>query len=275
MIRTGSLTTASEFGTTEVRQLPRRKREENWREVRVGFARGLDDADKTYVARMEKYPVVANQLSNAAVTSGLSSDTEVFAVSDGGHRLREELDANFSGLTFLLDRPHLKQHLFGTTDALGLDGQRRSDWVSDVLLLIDEGHVVDVIETMESHQGIGHERTRRLSTYLARFADAVDFARANTKRAFPLARAKSKAPLVISRYPSEGTQDRRRMLVTSHHQTDARPPRSESERMVAGLLERREARTCSVTPTALEQTPLRVLWGRQDRGATIVHIHDI
>jgi hypothetical protein len=185
MIRTGSLTTASELGTTEVRQLPRRKREENWREVRVGFARGLDDVEKTYVARMDKYPVVANDLFNAAVASGLSSDTEVFAVSDGGHGLREELDANFSGLTFLLDRPHLKQHLFSTADALGFSGQHRSDWVSDILLLIDEGHVADVIEVMESHQGIGHERTRRLSTYLARFADALDYRQAYEK-GFPI-----------------------------------------------------------------------------------------
>ncbi len=62
----------------------------------------------------------------AAVNRGMSARTQVVAVADGGIGLREALQAQFSRLTFILDRPHLKQHLYEGAEAIGLTGSLAS-----------------------------------------------------------------------------------------------------------------------------------------------------
>ncbi len=77
---------------------------------------------RTYVARISKYPEVVGQLVSAAIDQGMSERTQVVAVADGGAGLREALLAQFPNLTFILDRPHLKQHLYAGAEAIGLTG---------------------------------------------------------------------------------------------------------------------------------------------------------
>ncbi len=73
-------------GLTQKRQLPKRQRPSDWREVRVGLARPLTQKEqRTYVARMSKYPEVVQQLASAAVDQGLSALEQVYAVADGGN----------------------------------------------------------------------------------------------------------------------------------------------------------------------------------------------
>lgn len=72
-IRTGILVppAGGEAGVTKKRQLPKRRRPSDWREVRVGLARPLEQKEKrTYVARMSKYPEVVGQLVSAAEDGG-------------------------------------------------------------------------------------------------------------------------------------------------------------------------------------------------------------
>ena len=71
----------------------------------------------------------------------MSERTQVVAVADGGAGLREALEAQFPNLTFILDRPHLKQHLYAGAEAIGLTGKERHKWVNDKLHLIDAGDV--------------------------------------------------------------------------------------------------------------------------------------
>jgi len=71
-LRTGTLTKAAGEERTAVRKLPKRVRQTEWREVRVGLARPLDQVDPTYVARMDKYPAVVGALFGAACERGLS-----------------------------------------------------------------------------------------------------------------------------------------------------------------------------------------------------------
>lgn len=175
MVRTGRLLPAPEAGRTEVRKLPKRHREEAWREARVGFARAVDEVERTYVARMDSLDAVAGDLFGAAVDRGLSDATRVFAVADGGNGLREALDAQFSGLTFLLDRPHLKSHIFQTADARGIEPDKRAQWVADVLGLIDAGDVADVIEGLKGLTGQGADRARQLAGFLSRYQDALGY----------------------------------------------------------------------------------------------------
>jgi hypothetical protein len=71
--------------------------------------------------------------------------TQVYAVADGGNPLREALQNQFPRLTFILECPHLKQHLYGGAEAMALTGYERHNWVSDKLHLIDQGLVKLVI----------------------------------------------------------------------------------------------------------------------------------
>ena len=65
-IRTGILLPVEKAEVTKKRRLLKRKRESNWKEVRVGLVRPVSDKEKrTYVARMSKYPEIAGQLVSA------------------------------------------------------------------------------------------------------------------------------------------------------------------------------------------------------------------
>ena len=117
-IRTGIFQLAETKELTKKRQLPKKERTTEWREVRVGFARPLEDKEKRHFvcARMSKYPEVVNLLVSAAIDRGMSSLSKVYAVGDGGNGLCSELQKQFNNLQFILDRCHLKQHLYETAD---------------------------------------------------------------------------------------------------------------------------------------------------------------
>ncbi len=56
----------------------------------------------------------------AAVLEGMRPHTHVIGVGDGGIGLKEALDQQFPMMRFLLDKPHLKDHLYETAEALGI-----------------------------------------------------------------------------------------------------------------------------------------------------------
>ena len=175
-LRTGTLVPARNRERTQALKLPRRKRITAWRDVRVGFAGPVDAPDeRTYVAAMLEYPKIVGQLFDAACDQNLSSQTKVTAVADGGNGLREELDAQFPGLRFVLDRPHLKSHLYEVADAQGFTGDERDSWVFDVLGRIDKGKARSIIRELNSHKGRGKKRIKRFVKHLTRFVDAVHY----------------------------------------------------------------------------------------------------
>lgn len=175
-LRTGALVATGDGERTPVRKLPRRRRVEQWREVRVGLARRLDEVERTYVARMDEYPGVVTQLFQAAVGRGLGSRTTTVAVADGGNGLREELAVQFPNLRFIYDRPHLKSHLHETAEAMGLDEERCHDWVERVLCTLDAGGSEQVLAELSMHRGRGKTRVTQLHNHLCRLADAVHYA---------------------------------------------------------------------------------------------------
>lgn len=175
-VRTGILLPVEKAEVTKKRRLLKRKRESDCKEVRVGLARPVSDKEKrTYVAQMSKYPEVVGQLVSAGFNQGMSKQTQVYAVADGGNGLREALKMQFPNLTFILDRPHLKQHLYEGAEAIGLTSSERHKWVSDNLHKIDFGEVRQVIKTLKGYRGQGQERVTNLFQYLKRFRDAVDY----------------------------------------------------------------------------------------------------
>ncbi|MGB5636766.1 MAG: hypothetical protein WBM44_18380 [Waterburya sp.] len=163
---------------TPKRQLTQKERKIDWREVRVGFARPVDDRQKrTFMARMDKYPGVVEQLVSAAINQGLGTDTEVTAVADGGNGLREALEVGFPKLKFILDRIHLKQHIYQTADDIGLRSIHRHIWTSHLLSLIDRGSAFKAIKFVNRHfqNSPAKNKLDNLSKYLQRFADACHY----------------------------------------------------------------------------------------------------
>lgn len=175
-IRTGILTPTETEEFTPLRRLRRCKRQTDWREVRVGFARPVEQKEKrTFVACMGQYPEVVQQLKSAAVDQGLSTYTLVYGLADGGNGLREALEEEFSHFQFILDRPHLKQHLYATAEAMELTGKIRLIWLKHTLNLIDKGQVKKVISRLKCWQGKGQQRVLNLVKYLERFRDALHY----------------------------------------------------------------------------------------------------
>lgn len=175
-VRTGILTPLETEELTALRQIRRCKRQTDWREVRVGFARPVEQKEKrTFVARMGQYPEVVRQLKSAAVDQGLSTYTLVYGLADGGNGLREALESEFSHFQFILDRPHLKQHLYATVEAMELTGQMRFLWLKYTLDLIDHGQVKKVISRLKRWQGKGQQRVLNFAKYLERFRDALHY----------------------------------------------------------------------------------------------------
>jgi hypothetical protein len=100
-----------------------------WRDVRVGLARPMSSESKLYIAQMDKYPEVVSQLFSVAAMLGMAKETDVVAVADGGQGLREELENQFPDMQFILDKPHLKKHLYETAVALGFNEEQQGQWV--------------------------------------------------------------------------------------------------------------------------------------------------
>lgn len=175
-IRTAQKAATTGTELTKKRYLPLSRRPHEWREVRVGFARQLQNKEaRTFVARMSKYPEIVQRLVSAACDQGMKASSPVIALADGGNGLREALCSQFPNLKFILDRPHVKQHLYATAEAMGLSGGQRHCWVRQQMDLIDCGQVEQVISTFTSYQGSGSDRVQNLCQYLERFSDAVDY----------------------------------------------------------------------------------------------------
>lgn len=147
-----------------------------WREVRVGLARPLESEDKLYVAQVEKYPEIVSQLFSAATLAGMGNETLVVAVADGAQGLREEVENQFHNLQFILDKPHLRKHLFETAEQLGYGKEEQYSWVHSLLDSISRGNVLDVLKDLRARQEVQpNNRLRQFINYLDRFKDAVNY----------------------------------------------------------------------------------------------------
>ena len=160
--------------TTPVYNNPNKKKSINWRDVRLGFARPLESDDKLLVGRMDSYPVVIDQLHTAALKNGMTPSTVVVGVADGGNGLAEELKRRFPNMVFVLDKPHLKDHLYATAEELGIPLNERAKWVEPKIRDISAGKLEMVMETLQKlYSESGNPRLRRLLGYIQRFKDAL------------------------------------------------------------------------------------------------------
>lgn len=168
-IRTGVL-------SSEVSEEGNRRRDEAWREVRTGLARVVGEVDPLYVCEMASYPELCDDLFGVACLRDLSERTQVIGVGDGGIGLCEEMGIHFPNFRYILDRPHLKSHLFETAEALGIEQALRPGWVRVFVDRLHRGESDAVLRDLRDlFQQTDCDRLRRLIDYLTRFADAVHY----------------------------------------------------------------------------------------------------
>ena len=161
---------------TPLRRLKKRKGKIDWREVRVGLARPVENKEsRTFIARMGQYPELVSQLHSAAVDQGLSIYTLVFGVADGGNGLKEALEAQFTHFQFILDYAHFKQHLYQAVEAMELEPKWRSIWLNCSQDLIERGRVKAIISRLKHWSGQGKEIVFNFAKYLERFRQCVHY----------------------------------------------------------------------------------------------------
>ncbi len=118
---------------------------------------------------MGNYSEIIQQLVGAAYDRGLFSESQIFALADGAIGLKEALEKAFPKLQFILDRPHLKEHLYAGVEAMELP-QKIKMSINDALIsLIDVGKVRKVIKKLQNYQGVGAKKIETLANYLIRF----------------------------------------------------------------------------------------------------------
>lgn len=162
--------------TTPVYHNPKKEKDIKWRDVRIGFARPLETASKIYVGKKSSYPEIVKQLFNASILNGMSPKTKVIGVADGGIGLREELDKQFENMQFILDKPHLKDHLYNTAEELGIVKNERTAWVNPRLKAICNGEVEGILEELkDEYSRCPNNRLKRLIGYIGRFFDAINY----------------------------------------------------------------------------------------------------
>lgn len=174
-LRTAELGPPDETEKTAVRELPKRHRVSQWRDVRLAFTRPLAAEDKTFVGGMRPYNEVVEQLHQAALHQGLDHQTVVAAVVDGGIGLREAIEDRFGDIICVLDRPHLTAHLHDVAKEMGKDDRERHAWVKEQVADLYDGRVDKVLVRLGGYTGPGEERVQQFYRHLWRFQDAVDY----------------------------------------------------------------------------------------------------
>ncbi len=78
-LRTGVKIPSDQVGLTKVRKIKKSSRKIEWKETRVAFARPVEKKkERTYVAKMAKYPEIIEQLIGAAYDQGWFSGSQIF-----------------------------------------------------------------------------------------------------------------------------------------------------------------------------------------------------
>lgn len=187
LIRTGKLMTARQAGRTaqDGYEADDVVRVEDWREVRTGLVRGIEEVEPLYACRRGDYDTICDQLFALAVERGLTPQTLVVGCGDGGNGLMEAMEGVFPTLTYILDYSHLKSHFYETAEALGIDEAMRPRWVEGFIDKLWEDEVDDWDEQLERilgrlrdlNQERDNDRLANLIDYVDKFSQAIQFSR--------------------------------------------------------------------------------------------------
>lgn len=101
----------------------------------------------------------------------MSASSQIFAVADGAIGLKEALETEFPNLQFLLDQPHLLQHLYQGAEALKIPPPNRKNWVNYLLDLLEKSPMT-IISKLRQHRV---KRIDQLANHLERFQNNMKY----------------------------------------------------------------------------------------------------
>lgn len=174
-VRTGTLVKVEGGGLTQKRQLERRKRCTEWRDLRLALVRRLSEDEPTFVGCIADFGTVIDDLIAEAIAMGWTPATLTVRLTDGGPGLREALDERFLCGLHILDKFHLIHQLHATATEMFESDKEVKASVAEWIEQVSTGDVAGVRRRMLAHEGRGAARATQLAGYLKRFADAVHY----------------------------------------------------------------------------------------------------
>ena len=179
MVRTGALEPSPEGGLSPRRQHCKRRRQTQWREVRLSTVQAPEQK-RWYGAVLGSPTKVGEQLLALALVAGYGERTWVHGVGDGAPWIAQQLAEVFPRQRYLLDRYHLLEHLYGAAHAFPEDhGESAKGWVVRQMARVDQGRVDEVIaECRAGALGREGHPLQQLAGYLEHQREHLDYAAA-------------------------------------------------------------------------------------------------
>ena len=158
----------------------RRKRDTNWREVRLIATQRFGEADASYLATMEKSDAVGQKMFSLAVLEGMGDRTEMLGIGDGAVWIAEEFKSHFPNGWFLLDKYHLIENIYKATDGLKTKSDRvKKRWVLKQVERIESGLIEQVLKDCDKKAGGNKDSPLfHLKRYIEERRDFLDYKRA-------------------------------------------------------------------------------------------------
>ena len=159
---------------TPVRKLPKRRKDCRWEEAKLGLVQVPGEVDgRLYSVRpTAELDEAFHDLLALACLKGWSEQTEVRGLADGARYIRPRMEDAFHAchFSFILDRPHAKEHL-GTAGAEleKLGGAPKSEWANAALDRLEGGAAMEVVH--ELRRGAVHAASKDAKDILRIEAD--------------------------------------------------------------------------------------------------------
>jgi hypothetical protein len=170
MVRTGALGPDPEGGVSPKGRQAKRRRQTQWREVRLSVVQVPGEEERQYGAVLGPPQRAGEQMLALALEAGYGENTWVHGVGDGAPWIAQQMAEVFPRRRYLLDRYHLLEHLYaGATGLPGGDGEEAArDWVAQQVALIDQGNVAQVVANC---RGAGGENPSHPMNQVARYLE--------------------------------------------------------------------------------------------------------
>jgi len=172
---------------TPVRKLPKRRKAARWEEVKAGLVQIPGETSRLYTAHPTSgLDAAFDDLLGLAALKGWTEKTQVRGIADGALHIRPRMQETFaaSDFTFILDRPHAKEHLSSAGEALApMTGIAPQTWAKAALGVLESGDAQHVVGHLHQawlasgkDEATRNDTLRREANYFERNSDAVAYA---------------------------------------------------------------------------------------------------
>ena len=170
-----------------VRKLRKKTRKMYWEEAKLGLVQVPGKVERLYSVR----PTAGldesfEDLFSLACLAGWTSQTKVRGIADGARHIRPRMQEAFNDcdFMFILDRPHAREHLSKSGEALqSLTEQPAQQWADAALAKLEQGHADAVVKELHdawmssgADEASRNDVLRLEANYFDRNSDAVAYA---------------------------------------------------------------------------------------------------